>query len=87
MRPEMGLVAQPTGKPAVSGGDGKGEAAMPPDTVQRLALGNSTNQSQKMLRREVGVGDEIAPEDREGAAATSVVAAIGTKKRIRLISC
>jgi hypothetical protein len=32
------------------------------------------------------MGDEMAPEDREGAAASRMIAAIGTKKRMRLFS-
>jgi len=39
-----------------------------------------------MFSREIGMGDEMAPEDGEGAAATLMVAAIGTKKRMRLFS-
>jgi len=82
----MGLIAQPAGKPAICGGDGKREAAKPPDTMQGGALGNLANQRQKMIGRDVGMGNEMAPEHREGAAATRMIAAIGTKKRMRLIS-
>jgi len=42
----MGLIAQPTGKPAIGGGDGKKEAAKPPDTMQGGAQGNLVNQRQ-----------------------------------------
>lgn len=86
MRPQMGLIAQPTAQPAIRGGDGKREGAKPPDPVQGLALGDLTNQRLKMFGREVGMGDEMAPEHREGAAASLMVAAIGTKKRMRRIS-
>lgn len=87
VRSEVGLIALPTGQPAIGGGDGKGTVAVPPDAVERLALGDSANQCQELFSDEVGMGDEMTPEDGEGAAATFVVAAIGTKKRIRLISC
>lgn len=81
------MITQPPCQPAISGGDGKSEIAEPPDAVGRLALGYTLNQCQKLLGSNTGVADEMAPEYGEGAAASFVVAAIGTKKRIRLISC
>jgi len=86
MRPQMRLIAQPTSQPAIRGGNGKGEAAKPPDPMERLTLARFVDQREKMLRCEVRVGDEMTPQNREGAPASMVVAAIGTKKRMRLIS-
>lgn len=44
MGPEVGLVTQPAGEPAIGGGDGKGEGTEPPNAVERLALGDFANQ-------------------------------------------
>lgn len=86
MGSEVGLIAQPACPPAVGGGDGEGEISKVPNPVESLTMGRGINQCEKLCGSDAGMGDEVAPEDGKRAAATEVVAAIGTKKRMRLIS-
>lgn len=85
MRSEMSLIAQPPCQPAVGCGDGKGIIAALPNTMKKLTLGYPFNQRHKLLGSDTGMGDKMAPEDRESATTALMVVAIGTKKRIRLI--
>lgn len=83
---QVGLIAQPALKPAVGCSDGEREAALMPDTVKRLAFGDSRDQCNQVRRSDAGVSNEMAPENGKGPPAALVTVAVRAKKRTRLTS-
>lgn len=86
MCPKVSLIAQPPRQPAVGGSNGKGIIATLPNTMKSLSLSYRVNETHELLGSDTGMGDKMAPEDGKSATTALLVVAIGTKKRIRLIS-
>ena len=91
MRPgELGAqnpgVGEPPLDPPVGGGDGGREGGVAERLVDRGARAVGRNEGQKACGCQMGVGDQVAPENGKGAAAPPVAVPIRAKKRNLLTS-
>ncbi len=78
---ERGSGPMPTGKPAVSAGQGHGEPGRGPGRVPRGCEGEGPDERQKLDGTSRRVGQDVVPIDREGPSAAYVRVAVRAKKR------
>lgn len=83
---EMRLMLPPTSDPAISGRYRKWEASLMPYEMKWFTSCDLVDQLKKLTGGDTGAGNEVTPQDREGAATAFALVAIGAKKRNRLTS-